>query len=56
MRYVADKDSRAVTADLKTISTAATVREAEQQLAKFGEVWGETSPTIVKPWRLKWPD
>ena len=56
LRYVADKDSRAVAADLKTIYTAATVLEAEQALAKFAEVWGEQYPTIVKQWRAKWAD
>jgi putative transposase len=56
LRYVADKDSRAVAADLKTIYTAATVLEAEQALSKFAEVWGQAYPTIVKSWRSKWPD
>ena len=56
LQYVADKDSRAVAADLKTIYTAATVLEAEQGLAKFAEVWGELYPTIVKQWRAKWAD
>jgi putative transposase len=56
LRYVADKDSRAVAADLKAIYTAATVLEAEQSLAKFAEVWGEQYPTIVRQWRAKWPD
>lgn len=56
LRYVADKDSRVVAADLKTIYQAATVLEAEQALAKFAEVWGEKYPTIVKQWRAKWTD
>jgi putative transposase len=56
LRYVADKDSRAVAADLKVIYTAATVLEAEQALAKFAEVWGGAYPTIVKQWRAKWAD
>ena len=56
LRYVADKDSRAVGADLKTICQAATALEAEQALSKFAEVWGEQYPTIVKQWRAKWAD
>jgi putative transposase len=56
LRYVADKDSRAVAADLKAIYTAATVLEAEQGMAKFTQVWGEQYPTIVRQWRAKWPD
>jgi transposase-like protein len=56
LRHVADKDSRAVATDLKKIYQAATVSEAEQELAKFAEVWGVKYPTIVKQWRLKWGD
>lgn len=56
LRYVADKDSRAVAADLKTIYQAATALEAEQSLSKFAEVWGGQYPTIVKRWRAKWAD
>lgn len=56
LRYVTEKDSRPVATDLKTIYQAATVLEAEQALDKFAEVWGEKYPTIVKQWRLKWPD
>jgi putative transposase len=56
LRYVSDKDSRAVAADLKTIYTSATVLEAEQAMAKFAEVWGQKYPTIVKQWRAKWTD
>ena len=56
LRYVADKDSRAVAADLKAMYTSATALEAEQALAKFAEVWGGAYPTVVKQWRAKWPD
>ncbi len=56
LKYVTDSDSRKVAADLKAIYTSATVLEAEQQLTKFAEVWGDKYPTIVRQWRLKWPD
>jgi putative transposase len=56
LKYVSTADSKPVAADLKTIYQAATVREAEQALEKFAEVWGEKYPTIVKQWRLKWND
>ena len=56
LKYVTDKDSRPVAADLKNIYRAATVREAEDALEKFAEVWGGKYPTIVKQWRQKWPD
>jgi putative transposase len=56
LKYVTDTDSRKVAADLKAIYTSATVLEAEQALEKFAEVWGDKYPTIVRQWRLKWPD
>jgi putative transposase len=56
LKYVTDKDSRAVAGDLKKIYQSATVGEAEAELAKFAEVWGGKYPTIVKQWRLKWTD
>jgi transposase-like protein len=56
LKYVTDKDSRAVAADLKKIYQAATVLEAEQELDRFEELWGEKYPTIVKQWRLRWGD
>jgi len=56
LKYVTDKDSKPVAADLKKIYQSATVLEAEQELEKFAEAWGEKYPTIVKQWRLKWSD
>ena len=56
LKYVVDKDSDAVITDLKKIYQAATVREAEEALESFAQAWGEKYPTIVKQWRLKWPD
>jgi transposase-like protein len=56
LKYVTENDSRPVAADLKKIYQSATVAEAEQELEKFAEVWGEKYPTIVKQWRLKWHD
>ena len=56
LKYVTDKDSDQVIADLKKIYQAATVIEAEAALESFAEAWGEKYPTIVKQWRLKWSD
>jgi transposase-like protein len=56
LKYVTDKDSRVVAGDLKKIYQSATVSEAETELEKFAEVWGQKYPTIVKQWRLKWTD
>ena len=56
LKYVVDKDSDKVIADLKEIYQAATVVEAEEALEVFAQAWGAEYPTIVKQWRLKWPD
>ena len=56
LKYVVDKDSDQVIADLKMIYQAATVAEAEEALEGFAHAWGEKYPTIVQQWRLKWPD
>jgi putative transposase len=56
LKYVMDKDSRVVAADLKKIYQSATASEAEAELDKFAEVWGTKYPTIVKQWRLRWTD
>ena len=56
LKYVVDKDSEAVIADLKKIYQAATVLEAEQALESFAQAWDAKYPTIVKQWRLKWTD
>lgn len=56
LKYVTDKDSDQVTDDLKKIYQAATVTEAEAALKSFAQAWDAKYPTIVKQWRLKWPD
>jgi putative transposase len=56
LKYVTDKDSDQVIDDLKKIYQAPTVFEADAALESFAQAWGEKYPTIVKQWRLKWPD
>ena len=56
LRYVVDKDSKAVVRDLKKIYNAATLAEAETALHEFASVWDEKYPTISKSWRAKWTD
>ena len=56
LKYVTDKDSRAVAADLKKIDQAATVLAAEQERDPFAELWGENEPPSVKPWCLQGAD
>ena len=56
LRYVTDKDSKAVVRDLKKIYQAATVTEAEQALEDFAQEWNDKYPTIAKTWRTHWAD
>jgi transposase-like protein len=56
LRYVTDKDSRAVARDLRKIYNAPTLIEAEQALEEFAQAWDEKYPTISKSWRDKWSD
>ena len=51
LKYVVDKDSDEVIADLKKIYQAATVVEAEEALDSFAQAWDAKYPTIVKQWR-----
>lgn len=54
LKYVAYKDYKAVTKDLKTIYRAATLAEAERALAVFAERWDEKYPSISALWRRHW--
>lgn len=54
LRYVADKDSKAVARDLKKIYNAETLLAAEQALEEFAQAWDDKYPTISKAWREKW--
>jgi putative transposase len=54
LSYVSHKDRKQVAADLKAIYQAATLEEAEQQLAEFEQQWGKTYPVIVRSWRGNW--
>ena len=56
LRYVSDKDSRAVARDLRKIYNAQTLLEAEDALEEFTQAWDEQYPTISKTWRVKWTD
>jgi putative transposase len=56
LKYVPDKDSREVAADLKAIYQSATVAEAEEALNRFTQKWDSKYPTIGKQWRLRWAE
>ena len=54
LNYVSWKLRKEVAADLRTIYSATTVGDAEQQLAEFEDKWGEAYPPIVQSWRRNW--
>jgi len=54
LNYVSYKRRQSVADDLKRIYQAATVREAEQNLAEFETRWHEAYPTIAPIWRRNW--
>jgi putative transposase len=54
LSYVSHKDRKAVADGLKEIYQAATMEEAERQLAHFEEAWDVTYPVISRSWRANW--
>jgi putative transposase len=54
LSYVSHKNRKAVADELKLVYQAATLEEAEQQLAAFEETWMTTCPVIAKSWRANW--
>ena len=54
LRYVAWKDYKAVTADLKSIYQAASEEQASQELDRFAEKWDAQYPNSAKSWRTHW--
>src|SRR5947208_7108507 len=54
LRYVPWKARRAVAADLRAISGAATLPEAEQALERFAERWDTLYPAISPSWLADW--
>ena len=54
LNFVAPKDRKDVASDLKNIYQAATLTEAERQLAEFEEKWKQPYPLIARSWRANW--
>ena len=51
LRYVNYRDRKQVAADLRPVYTAANADDAEVELARFDEQWGERYPMIADAWR-----
>ena len=56
LRYVATKDRKAFVHDLKTIYKASTRAEAEENLLKLGESWGDKYAIAVRSWENNWDE
>ena len=54
LKYVAWKDYKAVTSDLKSIYQSATEDEAQLELERFSATWDSQYPQISKSWRSHW--
>ena len=54
LNYVNWKERKRVAQDLKAIYRAATVEEAERQLAEFATQWDPRYPSISALWRRNW--
>lgn len=54
LRYVAWKDYKAVTTDLKRVYQALTEDQALAELERFGQAWNEKYPSIAKSWNTHW--
>lgn len=56
LKYVDDKDSKELAADLRKIYTGTTREEAQTALAIFAQKWGKKYAYIVKQWEEKWDE
>jgi len=54
LRYVASKDYKSVTSDLKTIYQSTTEEEALQSLDRFEKRWDSKYPQISRTWLNHW--
>jgi putative transposase len=50
LKYVSWKERKAFTADLKTVYQAATREEAEANLLRMGETWGDRYAIAIRSW------
>jgi transposase-like protein len=54
--YVAWKDYRGVTRDLKRVYQSLTEDQAFSELERFGRTWNGLYPQIAKSWTTHWPN
>lgn len=54
LRFVLEKDRKAVIKDLKSIYQAPKVEAAQARFEEFKQNWGEAYPMVVKSWQDNW--
>ena len=54
LKYVASKNQKAFTVDLKRVYRATSKDAAEQALDELEDRWGDMYPIVIKSWRTKW--
>jgi len=54
IRYIASKDQKEFTKDLKLIYQAPTKELAEEELLKLDNKWGKKYPLVINSWQSKW--
>jgi len=54
LKYVASKNQKEFMKDLKKIYQAISKEQAETELDKLEEKWGNKYPIVIKSWRNKW--
>ena len=54
IKYVASKDQKEFTKDLKLIYQAPTKEIAQEELLKLEEKWGKKYPLVINSWQSKW--
>ena len=54
LKYVASKDQKSFIKDLKCVDQAASKQQAEDELLRLDEQWGEKYPVVLKSWHTNW--
>jgi len=54
LKYVASKNQKEFMKDLKKVYQAISKDEAENELDKLKEKWGNKYPIVINSWRNKW--
>jgi transposase-like protein len=54
LKYVASKNQKEFVKDLKKVYQAVSKQQAETELDRLEEKWGDKYPIVIKSWRNKW--